>query len=62
MVENDLSLVPLLCPFSIQPGFCPAKRRRGKAGVGCSVSFCSLAQSGGWKVCQKKCHVQQIRL
>lgn len=54
VVENDLLLVPLLCPFSFQPGFWPTKSRRGKAGEGCSVTFCGLAQSGWWKVYQKK--------
>lgn len=57
---SNMTLTPLLCPFSVQPGFWQAESRRRRNG--CSASFCSLTQSGGWKVSQEICHVQQIRL
>lgn len=57
---SNMTLTPLLCPFSVQPGFWQAESRRRRNG--CSACFCSLTQSGGWKVSQEICHVQQIRL
>lgn len=48
---NDLSLVPLLQPFSIQPGFWQARSSRRRNGY--SASFCSLTRSGGGKIARK---------
>lgn len=58
MGESDLSL-PFLQPFSIQPGFWQAQSSRRN---GCSASFCSLTESGGWEDSQEDFCGQQISL